>query len=299
MNGLDFLEKINDIDDDLLVLERPAVKTAIRRKRTIITLCSAAAVLLILGGVFFFATRGSSSDRIYGKKRSSGSSKSESAEMTTVPAFFADETISDSNEGEQDFYEAIDSAEMSETTGSSKDGGGQSSTTKIEAYLTLGDGGIQFYNYEYDLSDGEADEFVTNNPEILDPYKGPYEDYIISRDGFRYLYLENDISYVRMNEMTFPVYSGGELMGLLSVTKDKAGLIATFDDISGNARELGDFLARYDLKTVEFMMVDGDILVVAPDNNYFTTSDKLLEQGFDYYSSLMSAENTYPVKIPD
>lgn len=305
MNGLDFLDKINDIDDDLLVLEKPAKVTNLRLRTTIISLCAAAGVFLIIGSILlvphFLNKKSSAISTVRSGGSNDNGSKSVFAEADERSgdnnAEFEATTVSteETDVDFEDYDEEDSSSEQESNQGLQQDS--QQSTEKTEPD-SLYKGDVAIVNNDNNFTDDEGYDYLAEVYENIgdtgysfgDPSKGGID---FSVDGFCFLDITDD-PMIDVGYKYYIEYNEDSINSIIGVAKNDndykyvINIYLWLDD-------LNDFLEQHKGQDVVFVKDGDDIYCIAPDNSYFSSSKNSSLPGSNLYSLYKYDENTYHV----
>ncbi|MBO7424162.1 MAG: hypothetical protein J6U23_00660 [Clostridiales bacterium] len=314
MNGLDFLDKINDIDDDLLVLEKPAKVTNLRLRTTIISLAAAAGVFLIIGSVILIPRFMNKDSNAVSSVRSggsdSGSEKSMYAEAdepsdegdvvyeeTTTSYEGAGSTVEYDDEEEEDSSFDMEDDQESDNA-SQQQSSEQGSKDKNTDSLYKGD--VVIINNDNNITDDEGYDYLSEISESISDsgitYGDPGSDWITPEtNGFCVL----DITEEPMIDVGYKYYlqySDETIISIIVITKYEDDFkyqryIYTWLD------DMYDFLEEHEGEDVVFVMDGEDLYCIAPDDSYFASNKKstLMSDTSNLYSTYKFDENTYHV----
>ena len=297
MNGIDFLDKINDIDDDLLTLETPAVKTDLRRKTLVISLASAAAVALVIGGALLIPNlMNSSSGTSVKKKDKSEKSRGDSYNASTIV------------EGDVDAYEEPASADDSEDSYEEEQitEDGTSTYNKSDTatgVLDMGDVvSLRVIGGAYEFDSDEGLDYLMENINIvrmtLMDDGVSINDLKLSEEGYsQYVVSDDNQDSVIVNSKTYIVYSEDKAVAFLTATKDTDGFTMLIDDRSQWLRTSGSFFEEHKNEELINVFFGDTEVFIAKDGSYCASSDDLGKQ-FDenmtkeYYDIYKTEFNT-------
>lgn len=312
MNGLDFLDKINDIDDDLLVLEKPAKVTNLRRRTTIISLCAAAGVFLIIGSIILiphFMNQGTSQISSVrtggdgsGKKDSitdmqENGSAYEYEETTAAPT---NETYSEDEDSYDEDSDAGASSDQDNQSSQQQQGDAQPGTTdKDSSGDSLYKGDVAIINNDKNITDGEGYDYLSEVSESISDSGVSFSDPIsngfdFSVDGFSFLDI-TDEPMIDVSYKYYIQYGDDSIISIVAITKNENDfkyqmfIYKWLDD-------LYEFLEEHEGEDVVFVRNGEDIYCIAPDNSCFSSKKDpyFLEQS-DLYQTYKYDENTYHV----
>ena len=324
MNGLDFLDKINDIDDDLLVLEKPAAKvTSLRRRTTIISLCAAAGVFLIIGSVLLIprflnkdSNNGISSVRTGSDSARDMEEKDVYEETTAAPEIDdsddndiaseeTEETSENANSSKSYSSSDYDDEDSSAASGDSDidnageyDGGNQGGT--MQGTLKIEDAKI--INGDNSLSEDEAENYFDDNgfqaiSYILPSRMGLDElDTSASLYGFSYLDITSDPE-IDVSTKYYLIFNGDDVFAITSLTKVSDGLRQNSTSFPEWIDELDAFLKEHTGEDVAFVRFKSRIYCIAPDNSCFASyGDASILGTGNLYDIYAYGENIYHVE---
>lgn len=308
MNGLDFLDKINDLDDDLLVLEKPAKVTNLRLRTTIISLAAAAGVFLIIGSIILvphFMNKGSNAiSTVRSGGSDDGGKKSiyaEAAEQSEDNGADYEATTVSFEETQADFedYEDEDSSfeqdsEQASDQASQQQGCEQDSSDKNTDSLYKGD--VAIVNNDNNFTDDEGYDYLAEIYENISGTGYTFGDpssYDFSVDGFCYLDITND-PMIDVGYKYYIEYKEDSINSIIGVAKNdndykyQINIYLWLDD-------LYDFFEEHKGQDVVFVKDGEDIYCIAPDNTYFSSDATGHLSGSNLYSLYKYEENTYHI----
>lgn len=287
MKGIDFLEKINDIDDDLLSLEPIKAKSTPlineRKKHYIGYIVAAAAVLIIGGLVAFPFLRSGDQGKLLTRTKSEDSMSISKGENAAID----DEDMNDSIEVAAEETEAGD-----RNYSTSKGPKSQDTTTTVSDYsYTLGGDGSIAYDY-----------ILENKEDILYDLNGynskEIEDLEVSLASFTWPSI-NDVKSEKDNVTRyFPVFDGSEVVAFIEISDtdyddcyllDDSDIIETFNSV----------LKEHSGETVVFVKCGNSFAVVFEDDSYVALDGKKIGSYFDNnvtFESLKTQYNTYTIR---
>ena len=303
MNGLDFLDKINDIDDDLLVLEKPAKVTNLRLRTTIISLCAAAGVFLIIGSVLLiprFMNKGGSA---ISTVRSGGSDNNGSKNaITDAEAAEATTTAASEETGYYEDDNDASSEQENEQNSGSQQSSEQDSESVCDKDSLLYKGDVMIVNNDNNISDDEGYDYLLEVSESVSDsgisFSDPATEGIdFSLDGFCILDV-TDEPFIDVGYRYYLQYSDDSIISLIAITKN-------VDDFKYQKYiykwlgDLYDYLEEHNGEDVVFLMDGEDLYCIAPDNSYYSSNkySDILADKTNIYSTYKFDENTYHVDI--
>ncbi|MCR5802776.1 MAG: hypothetical protein K6G47_00815 [Clostridia bacterium] len=311
MNGLDFLDKINDIDDDLLVLEKPAKVTNLRLRTTIISLAAAAGVFLIIGSVILVPRFMNKDSNAISSVRSggsdSGSEKSMYAEADEPSdegdVVYEETTTSCEEAGSTVEYDEEDSSFDMEVDQESDNASQQQSSEQVSKDKdtdSLYKGDVVIVNNDNNITDDEGYDYLSEISESISDsgitYSDPGTEGIdLASDGFCFLDVSED-PMIDVGYKYYLQYSDETILSLIAITKYE-------DDFKYQRYiykwlgDLYDFLQEHEGEDVVFVMDGEDIYCIAPDDSYFASNKEstLMSDTSNLYSTYKFDENTYHV----
>ena len=297
MNGLDFLDKINDLDDDLLVLEKHAKVTNLRRRTTIISLCAAAGVFLVIGSILLIPRFMNKSSGQISSVRSGGTDKA--SEKLTA------EVNEDSSEDLNMAYEttvSLDNDQEADMCNDDSDYDSQmASDTKssTEADSEFGGGDVRIVNDDKNITDDEGYDYLSEAAESVgdstykfgDPNNGGIE---LSEDGFCFLDITDEPT-IDLSLKYYLYYGEDSLISFVALSKNENDFkyqIYVYKWLD----DLDKFLNEHMGEDVLFVIDGEDVYCIAPDNSYFSSNKKAeLSSSADLYTIYNYDENTYHV----
>ena len=313
MNGIDFLEKIKDIDDDLLTLETPAVETNLRRRTLIISLASAAAVFLIIGGLLFVPN-------FLNEKSSSTVKTKKSADKIVAEGTLAEDSDykDSSSEIAKAYEDPEDNAELENAVDSDaeameeSDDDSDSNLSKdyVASYsqgdTNILDSNVKYYGSANQFTDEDVADFMQDNYSLIKMTLMEdgvdVSDLKISDNGYVQLVVSdmNEVS-VFLNSRTYIASSDGKFVAFIKVTSDSEnGFELEVEDKNSWVKTSGDFFEKHDGEKLVYVCL-GDEEVFFAENEAFCSSTKgigkLYDEKFGYYEQFATEYNTIMIEL--